>query len=315
MNTFAALIKREILERQNGVIKAPLIFAAFAIGIVVISTIGFGATIEFDEVFDSRVANFGDALEKAANSEEGSVELPAAVALSYWVMGGLPWIVMPFVVFFGLLDTLYEERRDRSILFWKSMPVADWNEVLAKFVTLVLVAPFIIWAIAIATQLVIALFLSVVVLFQGGPVLELWPLGLMVTSWVSFIPEHLIWVMWASPLLAWLLFVSSYASRMPFLWAILPVAALAVVEGILMETTKFLQWVGTHLGGGALDARFRDVPHDFDIDGPRDIADLLFKSSDFDALTNSLMSGQFWIGLVIAAGLVYGAIEMRKRAI
>lgn len=311
MNTFTALIKREMLDGKNGYIRVPAILAALSVFLVVVSTIGFGATIEFDGVFDDgNVANFGEALERAAGSEDGERELPAAVTLSYWVMGGIGWVALPFVVFFSLLSALYEERRDRSILFWKSMPVADWQEVCAKLVTPVLVAPIVFLGVAIAAQLLIAIFLSLVVLFQGGPVLEMWPLGTMVSTWALFVVHYSMSTLWMLPLLAWVLFVSSYATRLPFMWAVLPPAVVAAVEGILFETTRFLEWFGTHMGGWQV--RFGHP--DIDIDGPRDFLELVFGEA-WGAFTYTLTSGQFWVGLIIATGFVLGAIEMRKRAV
>lgn len=314
MNTFTALIRREILDGQNGYVRAPVILAALAVALVVLSTITVGAELEFQEVVsDDKVRSLGELLEHAQQSEEGQHELPAIVALSYWVMGGLSWVALPFVVFFSLLSSLYEERRDRSILFWKSMPVPDWQEVIAKLLTPVVIAPLIFLAVAVVAQLAVAICFSVVVLFQGGPVLELWPLGFMLWGWLSFFPDMVFWALWALPLFAWVLFVSSYASRLPFLWVVLPIVLIGAIEGIFLESTFFLEWIGMHFGGGVLEAQFGHM--DMDIDTPREFYDVILGASQFDMAINSLANPQFWIGILIAAGLIYGSIEMRKRAI
>lgn len=312
MNIFPALIKREFLDGQNGYIRVPLVLAALSIFLVIVSTIGFGATIEFDGVFDDHeIQNLGQALEQAAGSRRGETELPAAVTLSYWVMGGISWVALPFVVFFTLLGSLYEERRDRSILFWKSMPVDDWQEVLVKFITPVFLAPVIFLAIAIASQLIVALFLSIVVLFQGGPILELWPLGSMIGSWFYFGTLYFTQTLWVLPVMAWVLFVSAYASRLPIMWALMPPAIIIAVEGILFETTTFLRWIGIQLGGWQTFAY--DHIH-ANIDGPADFLALIFGGIQMDAITYSLGSTQFWIGLLITAAFLFGSIELRKRA-
>lgn len=312
MNTNLALVKREFLDGQNGYLRVPIILAALSIFLVIVSTIGFGATIEFDGVFDDpEIQNLGDALGEAAASKRGDEELPAAITLSYWVMAGIGWVALPFVVFFSLLSALYEERRDRSILFWKSMPVDDWQEVLAKFITPVFLAPLIFLAIAIVSQIVVALFLSVVVLFQGGPILELWPVASMIGTWVYFATLYMTMTLWVLPVLAWVLFVSAYAARLPIMWALLPPAIIAAIEGILFETTTFLRWISIQMGGWQAYA-YEDLNPD--IDGPADFLALVFGGLQWEALTYTLTSMQFWVGLVIAGGFLYGAIELRKRS-
>jgi ABC-2 type transport system permease protein len=314
MNTFAALIKREILDGQNGFIRVPVIMAAVAVLLVIGGTVFSGATLEFgDAIIGESERNLAASLELAKENEKWQYELPAVVTFTYWVMGGLSWVAMPFVVFFSLLGALYEERRDRSILFWKSMPVPDWQEVLAKLITPILIAPLFFLVVAVAAQLVIAVILSIVVLAQGGSPLGLWPMGFMLWSWVSFIPDYLMWSLWALPLLAWVLFVSSYASRLPFLWAVLPIVLIAAAEGITFESTIFLDWVGTHIGGGMAEAQFGHITQEPET--PREIYDIILGGSQIDMWIKSLMSGQFWLGLVIAAGLIFGTIEMRKRAV
>lgn len=312
MNTYLALVKREFLDGQNGYLRVPVILAALSIFLVIVSTVGFGATIEFDDVFkDHEIENLGDALTEAAASKRGDEELPAAITLSYWVMGGISWVALPFVVFFSLLSALYEERRDRSILFWKSMPVDDWQEVLAKFITPVFLAPIIFLGIAIVSQILVALFLSIVVLFQGGPILELWPLASMIGTWVYFATLYMTMTLWVLPILAWVLFVSAYASRLPIMWALLPPAIIAAIEGILFETTTVLRWIGIQMGGWQTFA-YRDLNPD--IDGPSDFLALVFGGLQWEALTYTISSMQFWVGLLIAAGFIYGSIELRKRA-
>lgn len=312
MNTYIALVKREILDGKNGYIRVPLILAGLTVALVILSSLGLGELNLIKEMDNHRVENLGQALE-LAQAEEGR-ELPAAVTVGYWMLSVLTWMAFPFVVFFSLLGSLYEERRDRSILFWKSMPVDDWQEVLVKLFTTVLVAPLIFLAVAIAAQLIIAFFLSFVVLFQGGPVLALWPLGLMISSWFSAIGHYVIWALWALPVLAWVLFVSAYASRLPFMWAILTPIVIIIAEGMFLETTVFAEWIGRQLGGWQEWAFSRDDFDRIDVDGPSDMLSLLFGAAQWEALKYSLMSSRFWFGLVVAAGFVFGAIELRKRA-
>jgi len=310
MNIFKALVMREILDGKNGYIRVPLILAAVTIVLLLLSSIGFGNAIQFDEMHKEGIENLGDAM--ALAQEKEAHEMPAAITLGYWGMTALPWVALPFVIFFSLLGSLYEERRDRSILFWKSMPTADWQEVLAKLFVPIIVAPLIFLTVVIAAQLLIALLLSIVVLFQGGPFLVMWPLWFMIQTWIGWVFMYLAFALWALPMFAWVSLVSAFADRMPFLWAVLAPAILIAVEAIFFETARVGTWIGKHLGGWTEHAFGSTGRH---IDGPRDVLTMLTGEAQMNAYSYSLTSLHFWIGIVIAGGFIYAAIEMRKRAI
>ncbi len=309
MKTFQALVKKEILDGKNGYLRAPVILAGISIVLLLVSALGFGNMVHFDGMEKEGIGNLSDALNKLYSKKPE--EMGAAVTIGYWGMAFLPWVAFPFVVFFSLLSSLYEERRDRSILFWKSMPVADWQEVLAKFFVPVVVAPIIFLGVVVAAQLMIALVMSFVVLFQGGPVLELWPLGWMIGTWIAGLGQYYVSALWMLPMLAWVLLVSAYANRMPFLWAILIPAILVAIEAIFFETAEVLRWIAIHMGGWS-EYAFGNY-HD-KIDGPRDLLTTLMGGPQIQALSYTLTNVNFWVGVIIAAGFVFAAIEIRKKA-
>ncbi|MBV1901469.1 MAG: hypothetical protein KUG56_07335, partial [Kordiimonadaceae bacterium] len=152
---------------------------------------------------------------------------------------------------------------------------------------------------------------SLISVFQGGPLLILWPLGFMVGSWVAGITMYLIHALWLVPILAWVLLVSSFANRMPFVWAVLTPGVAAVMEKLFLDTNVIGSWIGIHLGGW-IDGALNGKMHDFQ--GPEEVLRYLIGGPQMEALQYSVTSLQFWAGLVIAAGLVYGAIEKRKHA-
>jgi ABC-2 type transport system permease protein len=308
MNTSIALIKREILDGKNGYIRVPLILAGLTIALVLLTSVGVGELNFIDGFKSGKIQNLGEGLELAKQEKAG--ELPAAVTVGYWALSILTWMAFPFVVFFSLLSSLYEERRDRSILFWKSMPIDDRQEVLAKLFTTVIVCPLIFLVIAIAAQLIIAFLLSIVVLFQGGPVSSLWPVGLMLSSWFSAFGHYLLWALWALPVLAWVMFVSAYAERLPFMWAILTPVVLVIAENMFFDTHTILSWIGIQLGAWQ---DFAFAHYNEDPTGPRDVLNIMFGRAQWEGLLYSLTSLRFWSGLVIAAGFVFGSIELRKR--
>lgn len=313
--TMIALTKREFLEGKNGYFWTPVILAGVMIALVIFSAAGFGNLGVWDHGDRIDVANISDALsmaqEEAAREGKGH-ELPAAVTLLYWALSTVTGLALPFVILFSLLSALYEERRDKSILFWKSMPVADWQEVLAKLIMPAFGAPLIFLGVVFAAQFAIALFLSVIVLFQGGPVGELWPLGLMLASWWQGIALGFFKILWMLPIMTWLLFVSAFSNRMPFLFAILPPIVLMAVEAIMFETSSFGEWLGLHLGGWQFDNL---VDRDIDINGPRDLLDFITGISIFELMEQTFLDIRFWLGSLVAGGLFFGCVEFRKRAI
>jgi ABC-2 type transport system permease protein len=134
---------------------------------------------------------------------------------------------------FYCLDALHGERRDRSILFWKSLPVSDRTTVLSKALIPVAVLPLLAFTVALATQLIMLLLSTLALSFRGVNPLELWSrLPLPATALVMFygVAAHALW--W-SPLYAWILLVSAWAKRAVLLWVVLPCVAVIAVEKML----------------------------------------------------------------------------------
>lgn len=310
MNTILALIRREILEGRNGFVLTPVILAVIAMVLVSLTLMGFGQMAFFEGAEAHNVLSFRDAVERMQYHRPD--DWPAGVMAGYWLMTMPVWIVLPFIVFFSLLGTLYEERRDRSILFWKSMPVPDWQEVLVKLAVPVFIVPIIYLVVTISAQLLIAVLLSVVMLVQGGDISAMWPIGLMFEVWLSGIGGGFVYGLWLLPIAAWVLFVSSFADRMPFMWAVLPPVLLIVIEAMFNGSYGFMRWVFMHGGGWMRSMR---ISHLEDFDGPREMLMAVSGGPFTDILARSVMHGHFWTGLLIAAAFTYGAIVMRKKAL
>lgn len=144
------------------------------------------------------------------------------------------------VAFFYCLDTLQGERRDRSILFWKSLPVSDLTTVLSKAAIVLLVIPLLTFAISAVTIWVMYLISTVVLAGSGVGAATLWsrlPLGQMTVTLLY----HLVFIhgLWYAPFYCWLLLVSAWARRMAFLWAVIPVLTLNALEKVALNTSHF----------------------------------------------------------------------------
>jgi ABC-2 type transport system permease protein len=200
------------------------------------------------------------------------------------------------------VDALYGERRDRSILLWKSLPVSDAMTVLAKLTIPVLVLPVIIWALTVAVQLVLLLLSTAVLTAHGGSVGPLWT-QLHLARDSAGLLYHLVALHGIStvPVYAWLLLVSAWATRAPFAWAILPPAAIMLFERVAFGTTRVAHLLANTLGGGA------SAP-------PPPPGATLMESMNAVPLTRLLAAPGLWIGFAIAAVFVVGTVRLRRSA-
>lgn len=217
-------------------------------------------------------------------------------------IGTLLMLVTAFVVgAFYSLEALNSERRDRSILFWKSLPVSDRTTVLAKASMPLLVLPLATLAAIVAMQLVLVLLSAAALLVQGHSVAPLWGELQLPRMWLALPYMVAAMALWHAPVYAFLLLVSGWARRTAALWAVLPLLALGLIEKLTMDTTNVVSLVMYRLVGwyGAA----------FAVQGPEHVP--------FDPAT-SLIPGRFlatpglWIGLALAAVFLGAAVRMRR---
>jgi ABC-2 type transport system permease protein len=204
------------------------------------------------------------------------------------------------VAVFYCLDALHGERRDRSILFWKSMPVSDLTTVLSKAIIPIVVLPLVTFAIIVVTQWIMLLVSSAVLAGHGVSVAVLWnhfsPLSMSVMLLYHLVAIH---GLWYSPIYCWLLLVSGWARRATFLWAVLPLLAIAVVEKIAFNSSHFAAMLGHRMIGGREGAAFTAGAMSMD-----PLAQI--NPGQF------LMSPGLWIGLAIAAVFLAAAVRLRR---
>jgi ABC-2 type transport system permease protein len=201
---------------------------------------------------------------------------------------------------FYSLDALYGERRDRSILFWKSLPVSDLATVLSKVTIPLVILPLLSFAIAVATQFVMLLLSSAVLLGSGVSVGALW--ARMSFFHVSLMMlYHILTVhgLWYAPIYGWLLLVSAWAPRAPFIWAFLPPFVIWGVEKIAFGTSHFLSMLQYRLVGP--EPSISTAPHGT-------MTDMV------SALTPAEFLGTpgLWIGLAVAAIFLAAAVRLRR---
>jgi ABC-2 type transport system permease protein len=179
-------------------------------------------------------------VDRAHQVLETSYELAAALIMGTAFIVGI----------FYSLDALHGERRDRSILFWKSLPVSDLSTVLSKFIIPLIILPLLSFAIAVVTQFVMLLLSSAVLPGSGVSVGALWARMSFVQVSLMLL-YHILTVhgLWYAPIYGWLLLVSAWAPRAPFIWAFLPPFAIWGVEKIAFGTSHFLSLLQYRLIG------------------------------------------------------------------
>lgn len=195
------------------------------------------------------------------------------------------------------LDALYGERRDRSILFWKSLPVSDFTTVLSKASIPIVILPLVTFAVTVATQFIMLLLSSVALLGSGlsaqVSLFDMW--GMLLYHLVT------VHALWYAPIFGWLLLVSAWARRAPFLWAGLPLLAIGFVEKIAFNTLHFAAMLESRMGGGAEGS-------DPFISGNMSMEPLTHL-----ALGTFLSSLGLWIGLALTAVFLAAAVRLRRR--
>jgi len=160
--------------------------------------------------------------------------------------------VLFVIAIFYSIDAFQSERRDRSILFWKSMPVSDLTTVLSKAAIPILVVPALTFVFTIATQWIMLMFSSLVLLASGISPSTLWtqlqwiPMSFMLLY--HLVTGHMLWY---APIFCWLLLVSAWARRAAILWAFVPMMAFGIFEKIVLNTSHFGNFIGGRLAGGA----------------------------------------------------------------
>lgn len=223
----------------------------------------------------------------------------AVLEQPYEFAAGLPMLAAMVIGAYYCLDAFSGDRRDRSILFWKSLPVSDWTTILAKATVLFVILPLITCVLIVAVEVIMVTLSSIVVLGSGLSVATFWahitPFQMLLGLLYHMITVHMFW---HAPFYAWLLLVSSWARRGAILWAVLPPLAIGLFERIAFHTTYFGNWLMYRLAGGP-DAMPMGNHHS-------SIAYLAhFSPGRF------LLASGLWLGLGFTALCLAGAVRLR----
>ena len=289
------MIRREIQEH-----KLAFIYAPFAVALVlcfVIASVYFGVTniqtTEFNfttEIYDE---GFVEGMLAASSEEKARVIRAGLIVL------GLPILL---TVGFGMLayslSTFADERKDKSLIFWRSMPVSDLTTVLSKLLFIILVVPLLVIPNIILLQLVAQISASI--FFVTNDIVSfgyVWT-GYLITDWFRIIFSLWAQALWSLPIFLWLMLAGTYARR-PVIGAAVPLVATIVLERIIFKTNEVWEFIDNRLGFWS---RADSFP----------IASEEIRVVDISDIGLMLSTQAFWIGMIASAVLVAGIVYTRS---
>jgi ABC-2 type transport system permease protein len=235
----------------------------------------------------------------------------AAFTILQWMLSVPACVVLVGVVSWYALDCLYAERRDRSILFWKSLPVSDGLTVLSKAVVALLAAPLVSFVVALLGFLVFAGILALRIAAGGVPSVFTWDLLEWFRTELVMLIMLMVAVLWYAPVVATMMLLSVWARPNPFLWAFLAPVVAPLLERIAFGThylSSFLKYRAFGIWGtlahGPTHGHINIITHH----GLHPVGTLLDEFNIGAALTDV----DLWLGVAASVALLYAAVRIRR---
>ncbi len=314
--TFGWLLRREFWENRGGFLWAQLISCGIALFFTVLVAVIGVSKVRENLVHETDMANMNMAeyMQNVGFAADG-------ILLTGFSLTGL---VLAFVVFFYALGSLYDDRRDRSALFWKSLPISDTQTVLSKAAWALLLAPAISVVIGLVFGLLLWAIAGIAMYASGAPhpsaiFTHAHPLHVFGNA-LATLP---LGVLWSMPAVGWLMFCSAWVRSKPFLWAVLVpllgcliISTLGAMPGISIPHGT-IWYVAVYRGlmsvapgtwaPAALEGHFN--AGNGDIESPGEFIRMVLEQTSGLAVYTSL---DLWIGVAVGAALIAAAIVMRR---
>jgi ABC-2 type transport system permease protein len=241
-------------------------------------------------------------LSLARQRRAAAPEAAARAILLPYIIAPAPIMLATFLVgIFYCLDALHGERRDRSILFWKSMPVSDRTTVLSKAGIPLVVLPLIAFGLSVIARLVLMQLSTMAMLANGMSVTPLWSQLQFFQGLLIMLYGLTVHALWFAPIYGWLLLVSAWARRVPILWAVLPPLAVMIAERLLFNSVRFKELLGYRVMGAMAEA--------FSTHNGMGNVDRLSQLEPGRFLT----APGLWNGLFFAAACLAVAVRLRRK--
>jgi ABC-2 type transport system permease protein len=349
MNKFLTLIRRDLADNRGALIITPVVIAAILLAVTLVASLTGNARFGFDP------GDFSNTSESRVNSVKAELEIDggsatvirdrdgritivgptgekrtldkaidkktkegitAVLPVGTAIASSLPLGIALIAILFLQAGALHDERKDRTILFWKSMPVSDLETVGAKLVSIVGIGLFFALMVGIVLHLAITT-IAVLTLNQVGitGVTLLPVLANAAKVWIILTVGLLFYIGWAMPVYGWFSMVSAWAPKMPFIAAFAPLVVVPLVYMAIAyrgnDEDKILDFLWDPAGRLIGEPLYHDLGN-LSIRSPEDVPAIPVNEI-LGHLTHSLTQPMFWVGLVVAAGFIYAASEIRRR--
>lgn len=298
MNALKALIRRELQEHKWGFVYLPWIVGAFMSLVVVL--VYLGLTEVNTENFKFSTDVFADSEVVQSMNEATFDQRRAAIRAGLLVLGFPLVIALGFAVLAYSLSTFFDERKDKSIIFWRSLPVSDSFTVFSKLIVALVVAPLLVIPALLFLHLVsvtagsIYFAVSDIVPFTWAWQAYPW------LDWIRVIFSLWMQTLWTLPIITWIMLAGAY-SRKPVVAAILPPVVVVLVEGVSLSSSVFLDSLFERVQPWS---RASSFPKEYESLGVAELSDipLLFGMTEF------------WVGILISSVFIYLTIYFRSKS-
>ena len=272
---FLALLKREMIEHRNLFIMAPAILAGLILLFSVWAMTQMGQDLK------------SVGIEYMALLFESFSPLEMAPIFMFLA---IPFVgVFYFCAIIYLMNSLYQDRQELSILLWQSMPVSNLNTVLSKLATIGIVAPLFYIATMFVLYVVAMLWLTILGWSYDIEVAGLGYMFLAAVASLVFVYLSIITTtLWLLPTIGWVILFSAFAKRTPIMWAI----GVFILVGFLEEFIFGTQFLGNFVES-------RSTPTQYLI-------------LDFQDVVERLINYDMLFGIMVGSILLAGAVYMRR---
>ena len=308
ISVYKTLLRRELWEHKASVFWTPIGMSGFLLILAIILMIkaaffygDSGKLIRFNGNEQQTIAQTLE-LQAKKPIEARVSESEVVFAVSKAIFDG----VVLLLAFYYLLTCMYDERKDRSIYFWRSMPVSDWQTTFSKLGLVAIVLPVIALASLVLLHIAVRVIFSIGLWSFGASAWAiLWePSYFILTAIPLALLNYALAFLWAMPVVGALMFLGATTNR-PLVYMILGPAAIMLTEELIFDSSRFANWLGERLTGVGMILW-------------GDIKDFAERQPDFPTISFSqgaelLANEQFWIGLVVGMAFIYGAVYARKR--